>query len=150
MTHKRPIFSSGGNVFRHLICILGLTAMASCGGSADPAPQATVAARESVLTGVNVSAAVQQLTIHPGDANVALDVTAGSAGYAGPIVVTLSGLPSGVSAAPITLMPGETGTLYLNASVAADQEQFRRTVLRRRTPPSLSSRRRGRSRPRRR
>jgi hypothetical protein len=64
------------------------------------------------------------LTIYPGQQNVALSVTVGSSAYAGPISVTLSGLPSGITVSPLTLTAGSSGTLYLNASVSAGNEGF--------------------------
>lgn len=71
-----------------------------------------------------VSSSPQALTIYPGQQNIQLSVTLGSSTYAGPIDITLSGLPSGITVSPLTLTSGSTGTLYLNASVAAGNEGF--------------------------
>ncbi len=117
--------STGIDIFGRLACILALASMASCGGSADSPPEVPAAkTAKAVAMSLSVSTGVQALTIHPGDANVPLDVSVGASTYAGPVVVTLANLPSGISVAPITLVGGESGTLYLNASSAADQEQF--------------------------
>jgi 3D (Asp-Asp-Asp) domain-containing protein len=71
-----------------------------------------------------LSANPTAVTIHPGDQNVPVIISVGSSTYTGPISVTLSGLPSGISAAPLTLAAGTSGTLLLSASLSADQEQF--------------------------
>ncbi|MGC2163527.1 MAG: CotH kinase family protein [Silvibacterium sp.] len=44
--------------------------------------------------------------------------------FTGPVVVTLTGLPSGITVAPITLTAGSSGVLNLSASVSAGQEGF--------------------------
>jgi len=62
------------------------------------------------------------LTIHPGDKNIPVTVSVGSSTYGGPISVTLTGLPSGIDVSPLTITAGTSGTLYLSASVSADQE----------------------------
>lgn len=74
----------------------------------------------------SVSTGTTALTIHPGDSNVALPVMLGSGdgSYTGPVTVTLTGLPSGITVTPLLLSPGASGTLLLTASVAADQEAF--------------------------
>jgi hypothetical protein len=66
--------------------------------------------------------ASQTLTIHPGDQNVPLPVSVSNSSYAGPISITLTGLPSGITVSPLSLPAGGTGTLELSATVAADQE----------------------------
>lgn len=73
-----------------------------------------------------VAASPSSLTIYPGQQNIAVPVTVGavSGGYSGPVVVTMTGLPSGVSATPLTLTPGSSGSLILNASPSAGQEGF--------------------------
>lgn len=80
------------------------------------------------------------LTIHPGDQNVPIGVGVTSAGntYTGPISISLAGLPSGVTATPLTLTSGTSGTLYLSASVFADQEDFPSTSFSRVTSHSRS------------
>lgn len=71
-----------------------------------------------------VSATPTTLTIHPGDQNVPLNVSVGSSSYSGPIVVTLTGLPSGITVTPATVNAGGSGTVTLNASASADEEDF--------------------------
>jgi len=67
----------------------------------------------------------QSVTIHPGDQNVQVTVIATGSSYKGSIPLKLSGLPSGITAEPLTLAPGQTtGTISLSATVAADQEGF--------------------------
>jgi hypothetical protein len=67
----------------------------------------------------------QSLTIHPGDQNVPVTVIATGSSYKGSIPVKLSGLPSGITAEPITLASGQTtGTFLLNATLSADREGF--------------------------
>jgi hypothetical protein len=48
----------------------------------------------------------------------------GNSSYAGPVSITLTGLPSGITVAPLILTPGDSGTLLINAAVNADQEGF--------------------------
>jgi hypothetical protein len=64
------------------------------------------------------------LTIHPGDQQVPLTITLGKSSYSGPVNLTLAGLPSGITFSPLTLTQGQTGTLYVSASVSADIESF--------------------------
>ena len=73
-----------------------------------------------------VSANPQALTVYPGQTSVPITISVASSTYTGPVNVTLSGLPSGitVSPAPLTLTPGSTGTLTLNVGLNADQEAF--------------------------
>jgi hypothetical protein len=71
-----------------------------------------------------ISAAPSSLTIYPGEQNIPITVTASSGSYAGPINVTMTGLPSGITISPLTLTAGSSGTLTLNASLAAGQEGF--------------------------
>lgn len=76
-----------------------------------------------------VSATPNTLTIHPGDQNVPVTVAVNSGDndsddYTGPVVVTMTGLPSGITATPVTLTPGSSGTLLLSASPSAGQEGF--------------------------
>ncbi|MFZ0663219.1 MAG: CotH kinase family protein, partial [Acidobacteriaceae bacterium] len=75
-----------------------------------------------------VSASPSSLTIYPGEQNVPVAVTVNSGdndsdNYTGPVVVTMTGLPSGITVTPVTLTPGSSGTLTLNASPSAGQEQ---------------------------
>ncbi len=71
-----------------------------------------------------VTASPSTLTIFPGQQNISVAVTLESSSYSGPVVVTITGLPSGVSVTPVTLTPGASGNLILNASVSAGQEGF--------------------------
>lgn len=64
------------------------------------------------------------LTIHPGDQKVPLAVSLGSSDYTGPISITLTGLPSGVTVTPLSLAAGSSGSLLVSASVSADREAF--------------------------
>jgi len=73
---------------------------------------------------LTVAAQPSSLTIFPGQQNVAVGVTLGTSSYSGPITVTMTGLPSGITCAPVSLTAGSSGTLYLNATVAAGQEGF--------------------------
>ncbi len=74
------------------------------------------------------------LTIHPGDQGATITVKVGLVGHTGPLDVTLS-LPSGITATPLTLAPGQTsGTITLNAFESADAEDFSND-----TPVALTS-----------
>jgi hypothetical protein len=73
---------------------------------------------------LTVTATPGTVTIHPGDTNIPLAVSVTDSDYQGPISVTLTGLPSGISVAPLVLTGGGSGTLKLNASIFADQEGF--------------------------
>src|SRR5580704_15038179 len=65
------------------------------------------------------------VAIHPGDQNVPINVSVtGGNTYLGPIIISVAGLPSGITAAPLALTSGSSGTLSLNASLSADQEDF--------------------------
>ena len=76
------------------------------------------------ISGVTITPAATTLTIHPGDQNVTLGVQVTASSYGGPIVVTASNLPSGITFTPLTLTSGGSGTLSFNASVSAGQELF--------------------------
>jgi len=83
---------------------------------------------------LTVAATPSSLTIYPGQQNVPIAVTVGSStSYAGPISVTLTGLPSGITVSPLTLTAGSTGNLSLSASGSAGQEGFPNTY------PSLNT-----------
>jgi hypothetical protein len=69
------------------------------------------------------------LTIYPGQQNIPITIIASSSANTGPISVTLTGLPSGITISPLTLTAGSAGTLTLNASLSAGQEGFPPTVL---------------------
>jgi hypothetical protein len=79
------------------------------------------AAQSQALT---LSAAPAAVTLHPGDQNVPITVSVGNSTYAGPISIVLTGLPSGVSASPLTLTAGSSGTVNLSASKSAGAEGF--------------------------
>jgi hypothetical protein len=68
--------------------------------------------------------ATPKVTIHPGDQNVPVTINVGTSTYTGPIYITLTGLPSGISVSPLTLTAGTSGTVNLSATVAAGQELF--------------------------
>jgi hypothetical protein len=63
------------------------------------------------------------LTIYPGG-KAALTVRLGNSPRIGAFTITLTGLPSGITPAPLTLNAGETGTFWVTASLGADQEAF--------------------------
>jgi CotH kinase protein/Bacterial Ig-like domain (group 3) len=73
---------------------------------------------QTLTLAVNPSA----LTLYPGQQNIPLTITV--SGNAGPASVTLRGLPSGVTASPLTVTAGNGGTLMLSASRSAGQEGF--------------------------
>ncbi len=84
-----------------------------------------VSFRDAAGQSFTVTAGASALTIHPGDSNVALPVSLSStATDTDPVTVTLTGLPSGISVVPLELVPGQSGTLEISASVFADQESF--------------------------
>ena len=78
-------------------------------------------------TALSLAVAPTSVTIHPGQQNLPVTVTVGSSIYTGPITVTLSGLPSGISVTPLVLGAGTSGTLTISASPAAGQEGFQPT-----------------------
>jgi CotH kinase protein/Bacterial Ig-like domain (group 3) len=63
------------------------------------------------------------LTIYPGQQNVPLTIKV-SGSNPGPVAITLSGLPSGITVSPLKVTPGNAGTLMLSASLSAGQEGF--------------------------
>lgn len=98
-----------------LICLTVVLALATgCGLDVTPT---------RVLT-----ASTSQITIYPGQQDVGVNVTATVSDYSGPIVITMTGLPSGVTATPFTLTSGGSGILNLSASPSAGQEGFPTTV----------------------
>jgi hypothetical protein len=64
------------------------------------------------------------LTLYPGQQNVPVTITVSGSGTASPVGIRLTGLPSGISASPLTVTAGNTGTLMLSASLAAGREGF--------------------------
>jgi len=94
-----------------LICIAATLTLASgCGSDIILAPTLTVTP--------------SQVTIFPGQQNLAVSVAAKFDKHSGPVVVTMTGLPSGITAAPLTLASEGSGTLHLSASLSAGQEGF--------------------------
>jgi hypothetical protein len=67
------------------------------------------------------------VTIHPGDQNIPVAVSIAGSTYTGPINVTLTGLPSGITVSALTLNGNGSGMLNISASVSADQEGFNAT-----------------------
>jgi hypothetical protein len=108
-------------VLRPLLLAAVFIAGCSGGGSSTAVPEVAV---QPVTFSLSVAAAVPSLTLHPGDTNVPLAVQVGPGSYAGPVTVTLSGLPSGITVSALTLPTGGSGNLLLSASPAADQEAF--------------------------
>lgn len=78
----------------------------------------------SFAQSLTLSANPTALTIYPGQHNVPIAVSVGGGDSTAPVAVTLTGLPTGITVTPLTLTAGGSGTLYLNASVAAGQEGF--------------------------
>jgi hypothetical protein len=76
----------------------------------------------------SVAATPPSLTIYPGR-QASVTITASGSPQAGPISITLTGLPSGITVSPLTLTAGSSGTLTLSASVSAGQEGFSSTIL---------------------
>jgi hypothetical protein len=74
---------------------------------------------QALTLAINPSA----LTIYPGQQNVPLMITVGG-GDPGPLDIRVTGLPSGITASPLTLTPGNSGTLLFSASLSAGQEGF--------------------------
>jgi hypothetical protein len=73
-----------------------------------------------------VSANPQSLTVYPGQTNIPVTISVASTTFTGPVNVTLSGLPSGItiSPSPLVISPGGSGILFLNMSLSADTEAF--------------------------
>lgn len=90
------------------LCILGVLLLASL----------------SYSQTFTVTTTPSSLTIFPGQQNIPLSVSVNNGSYSGPIAVTLTGLPSGITVTPLTLTGGGTGNLILSASVAAGNEGF--------------------------
>ena len=83
----------------------------------------TVAEERGVAQAPTVTAPAA-LTLHPGDSAVPLTVTLGSSTSSATYSITLTGLPSGVTATPLTMTPGSTATLLVSASRSAGIELF--------------------------
>ncbi len=117
-----------------LVMAVLLTFSTGCG--TDPQPRATASQSPkphgALLPppSLSIVAAPSQLTIYPGQQNVPVPVTVDAFLIPGPIVITITGLPSGMTVAPATLMGGGSGTVNLSASLSAGQEGF---------PPSAPS-----------
>src|SRR5580658_2138686 len=87
-------------------------------------PALVLAAFECGAQTLSVTANPSSLTIYPGQQNLALNVSVNAGSYSGPIGVTMFGLPSGITFAPLTIAGSGSGTILLNASTAAGQEGF--------------------------
>jgi hypothetical protein len=74
--------------------------------------------------GFTVAANPSSAIIYPGEQGVAVTVTVNAGAYTGPVTITMFGLPSGVTAAPLVLAGSSSGTLLLSASLSAGQEGF--------------------------
>jgi CotH kinase protein/Bacterial Ig-like domain (group 3) len=73
-----------------------------------------------------VSANPQSLTVYPGQTNIPVTISVASTTYTGPVNITLSGLPSGItiSPSPLVISPGGSGVITLNMALNADTEAF--------------------------
>ncbi len=78
----------------------------------------------SAYTMPTIIVAPSSVMIHPGDQDVPVTVNVSNTSYAGPLNITVIGLPTGITVAPLTLAAGQSGTLKLTASPSADQEAF--------------------------
>jgi hypothetical protein len=78
---------------------------------------------------ITMNATPPAVTIYPGQADVPVSITLGKSSDVRPMSITLTGLPSGITASPLTLTAGGTGTVRLTASPAAGQEGFSAAVL---------------------
>ena len=85
-----------------------------------------IAAGQVSAQSFTVTPTLTSVTIHPGDQNIPINVSVTDNGntYSGPIAITVTGLPSGVSASPLTLTSGSSADNIPHASVSADQEDF--------------------------
>lgn len=75
-----------------------------------------------------ITPATSSLSIHPGDQAVPLSVAIGS-GNSSTVTLSLADLPYGISSAPVTVAPGSTGVLLLNATTNAGTPDFSAEVL---------------------
>src|SRR6201996_2590913 len=92
-----------------------------CGTSSNP----------TVSPNFTIAAAPATVTLQSGGAPRALTVTAGATnGFTGPVAVSLSGLPAGVTASPSTLSvtPGQLAQFMLTASTSASASSAMITV----------------------
>ncbi|CAB1276827.1 CotH kinase family protein [Candidatus Nitrosacidococcus tergens] len=64
---------------------------------------------------------ITQLTIHPGEQNVPIEISVADDGSNEPVVITMTNLPAGITVTPVTLNPGDSGVLTLSASPLAGQ-----------------------------
>jgi hypothetical protein len=99
----------------YALCAVGASCLtlASCGDTTS----------EPATKTLTLAAAPSSLTIYPGQQNVPVSITAGGSNT-GPISVTLTGLPSGITVSSLTLPAGSSGTVNLSATRAAGQEGF--------------------------
>jgi hypothetical protein len=73
---------------------------------------------------ITVAAQPAQLTIFPGQQNIPVTITTASSTYSGPLDITLTGLPSGITVSPLTINAGSSGILKVSASISAGEEGF--------------------------
>jgi hypothetical protein len=89
------------------LCAVGATALAAlCQGQS-----------------LTLSASQSSLTIYPGQQDVPVTITTNPGSY-GPVTISMTGLPSGITLSPLVLTAGSSGTLYVSASSSAGQEGF--------------------------
>ena len=67
---------------------------------------AACAPRALIGQAVSVTPTPTAVTIFPGQQNVPVSISLGQGSYTGPIAVTLTGVPSGITVAPLSLMAG--------------------------------------------
>ena len=103
-----------------------LVGCASPGGSSNAAPPAPAVTPIGTGSGT-ITVMPNAVTIHPGDQNIPVAVSIAGSTYTGPINVTLTGLPSGITVSALTLNGNGSGMLNISASVSADQEGFNAT-----------------------
>jgi hypothetical protein len=72
---------------------------------------------------VSITASPPAVTIYLGQ-QTSVAITAASVNYTGPVGVELTDLPSGITASPLTIDVGATGSVILTASPTAGQEGF--------------------------
>jgi hypothetical protein len=106
-----------------LLATFGLVGCATSGGSSGASPTTPPAIQTGVGSGT-LTVMPNSVTIFPGEQNVPVTVSVTGSTYTGPINVTLTGLPSGISVSPVTLTGAGSGTLNISASVSADGAAF--------------------------
>lgn len=73
-----------------------------------------------------VSLSQSTLTAYPGTAHDIQVQVSSSSGYQGAVAITLTGMPTGVTASPasLSLTPGSSGTITLTSAINADAQSF--------------------------